>query len=206
MNYLDIINQSSPGDGVSLFSLATTGIKKDDKIIAVFLGKLDGPIVSMANEDITHEELNSTYKYHRISTMLFDSMIKVHPSVMYNSLRNFFSNDIMVTYNPEFVRSMIRNLQPGAEVPEIVDICKICQWVKSGQIFNTPGDATLGNILLTMSDWKSAQKYGFKSVVKDLVPSYMEDISKPAPEASVEALRCLCRFLETQQVRISQAE
>ena len=205
MNYMDIIRGASTDTEVSFISLATTGIKKDDKIIAVFVGKESGPIVSMAQEGITAEELEATYKYHRISKYMYDNMLKVNSSVMYNSISNFSNNDILVTYNPEFVKSMVGRLQIGGYPPEVIDICKICQWVRSGQIFSTASDATLGHIMGIMSGWNSAQKYGIKAVLKDLVPEYSEDLSKPTPEAMVEALRCLCKFLERQPVRISQA-
>lgn len=205
MNYLDLLTQASPSGDLALFSLATTGISRNDKIIAIFLGKLGGPIVSMANSDITHEELESTQKYHRIPRLMFENMIKVNPQVMYDSLCNFVTSDLMVTYNTKFATDMIRNLHPGSDIHGIIDICKICQWVRSGQIFNTLEDASLGKLLVEMDGWSSANRYGIKQVIKDLAPDYMEDWSKPAPEAMVEALRYLCKSLAMQQVRISRA-
>lgn len=205
MNYLDILRNAGTGDEVSFMSLATTGVKPTDRIISVFVGKETGPIASMACQGITAEELESTYKYHRISKHMYDNMIQVSPDVMYNSIMNFCSNDVLLTYNTKFARNMIGSLTGNPADMELIDICSICQWVRSGQIFNTPEDANLGTILLEMQRWSSSSRYGIKSVLADLTPDYLEDLTKPAPEAMVEALRCLCRFLGTQQVRISQA-
>lgn len=205
MNYLELIRRSSTSDQLSFLSMATTGVGKDDKIIAVFVGKETGPVAGMACDDITADQLESTYKYHRISKHMYDNMIKVSRSVMARSLANFFSNDILLSYNPKFIRKMISELAPMPDsLPDVVDVCKICQWVRSGQIFKTEDDASLGVMMLEMADWHSSQTPGIKKTLADLIPQYEEDLSKPAPESMVEALRCLCKFLETQPVRISQ--
>lgn len=205
MNYLDLIRRSSTSDQLSFITLATTGVGKDDRIIAVFVGKETGPIASMACDDITADQLESTYRYHRISKHMYDNMIKVSRDVMARSLINFFSNDILLSYNPSFVRRMVSELTPIPDaVPDVVDICKVCQWVRSGQIFKTESNASLGVMMLEMSNWKSSQTPGIKKTISDLIPQYEEDLSKPAPESMIEALRCLCRFLEKQPVRISQ--
>jgi hypothetical protein len=99
---------------------------------------------------------------------------------------------------------MIDNLtSTPSERSEIVDICRVCQWVKSGQIFNTYEDANYGTMDAVMRGWRSAQTYGIKKAIADIIPEFSEDLSKPAPESMVEALRCLCKFLESQPVRIA---
>lgn len=205
MNYLELIRMASTSDQLSFLSMATTGVGKDDKIIAVFVGKETGPIAGMACDDVTTEQLESTYRYHRISKHMYDNMIQVSRDVMARSLANFFSNDILLSYNPKFVRRMISGLTPvPSDLPDVVDVCKVCQWVRSGQIFKTEVDASLGTMMLEMSEWNSSQTPGIKKTVTDLIPQYEEDLSKPSPESMIEALRCLCKFLETQPVRISQ--
>lgn len=205
MNYLELIKNNSTGNELSFMSIATTGVGKDDEIIAVFVAKESGPIASMACSGIPADKLEITYKYHRITKQLYDNMIQVDREVMFRSMANFFNNDIMLSYNPTFVRKMVQNLSPARlEAPEIIDICKVCQWVRSGQIFNTIADATLGKMLLDMSGWLSSSTPGIKKTIQEVIPHYEEDLSKPAPEAMIEAMRCLCRFLEKQPVRISQ--
>ena len=204
MNYLDLLREAVPSHELSFMALATTGVKSDDKIIAAFIGKEEGPIMGMACDNITSEQLEATYKYHRISHVMYNNMIKVSPKVMYDSLCNFCNNDIIVSYNPYFVWTMMDNLTDSpTERAEIIDICRVWQWVKSGQIFNTPEDANYGVMNTLMRSWKSSQTSGIKKTIQEVIPMYSEDLSKPAPESMVEALRCLCKSLESQQVRIA---
>lgn len=205
MNYLELLRNVSPKHELSFLSIATTGIKRDDQIIAVFLGKEDGPIAGMACEGISYEQLNGTYRYHRISKLMYDNMIQVPKDTMYRSLCNFFSNDVIVSYNLPFIHNMIHNLTDSpAEYFEMIDICKVCQWVQSGQIFNTSEDANYGKLRSLMDKWNSSQSRGIKDTISSVIPTYLEDLSKPAPEAMVEALRCLCRSLESKPVLTAQ--
>lgn len=205
MNYLELLRSAVPSHELSFMSLATTGIKRDDKIIAVFIGKETGPIVGMACSNITSDQLEATYKYHRISKIMYDNMIQVSPTAMYNSLCNFCNNDMIISYNSNFVRNMMDNLvDTPTEHAEIIDICRVWQWVKSGQIFNTPEDANYGVMDTLMRGWKTSQSHGIKNTIQEVIPMYSEDLSKPAPESMVEALRCLCKSLENQPVRIAQ--
>lgn len=205
MNYLELLRNEAPTKELSFMTMATTGVKRDDKIIAVFVGKESGPIMGMACENIPNEQLEATYKYHRISKPLYDNMVKVSPQVMYDSLCNFFNNDVIVSYNPNFIRNMMNNLtDTPSEHTDIIDICRVCQWVKSGQIFNTIMEANYGVLNTVMNGWRSSQTAGIKKTLQDVLPTYSEDLSKPAPESMVEALRCLCKFLEMQPVRIAQ--
>lgn len=189
---------------MAFMSVATTGINKSDKVIAVFVGKESGPVMGLACEGITGEELGRTYKYHRISRYMYDNLIQVSPQVLHNSICNFCTQDLMISYNPKFVQDMLKNMTGLPDTPHIVDICKVCQWAQSGQIFNTIEDANLGKLLLEMSNWKSPNRSGIKHTIELMIPDYVEDLSRPAPESMVEALRCLCKSLERIPVRISQ--
>ena len=205
MNYLELLRDASPKHKLSFITMATTGIKKDDQIIAVFLGQEDGPIAGMACEGISDDMLSGTYRYHRISKPMYDNMIKVSREVMYNSLYNFFNNDVIVSYNIPFMCSMINKLTDTEGGPiDAIDICNVCRWVNSGQIFTTAMDANYGKMKSSMDGWYSSKTYGIKNTIKEVIPEYSEDLSKPAPEAMVEALRCLCKFLEKKPVRIAQ--
>lgn len=205
MNYLELLRNVSPKHELSFMSIATTGVRKDDQIIAVFLGKEEGPIAGMACEGITDSQLDGTFRYHRISKQLYDNMIKVPKEVMYRSLCNFFSNDVIVSYNLPFMSTMIHNLtDTHADYFEMIDICRVCQWIQSGQIFNTVNDANYGKLKALMDEWRSPQSQSLKNTLSSVTPTYLEDLSKPAPEAAVEALRYLCRSLEKKQVLIAQ--
>lgn len=205
MNYLELLRDVSPKHKLSFLSMATTGIHRDDQIIAVFVGHEDGPIVGMSCEGISDDMLNGTYRYHRISKHMYDNMIKVSKEVMYNSICNFFNNDVIVSYNLPFMLSMLNKLtDTDVEHIDAIDICNVWRWVNSGQIFNTPMDANYGKMKSSMDGWNSSKSYGIKNTIKEVIPDYSEDLSKPAPEAMVEALRCLCKSLEMKPVLIAQ--
>lgn len=205
MNYLELLRNESPKGELSFMAMATTGIKKDDQIIAVFFGKETGPIYGMACEGISEAQLEGTYRYHRISKQLYDNMIKVDKDTLYKSMCNIFNNDVIVSYNKPFVLKMVNGLtDTQLEDLQIIDICKVYQWVQSGQIFNTQDEATYGRMMSYMGSWNSSQTPGIKHTIHTFIPGYAEDLSKPDPEAKVEALRCLCKSLENQPVRISQ--
>lgn len=207
MKYKDVFDRSLPdGKKYTFMSIATTGLKDEDHIIALTFTDLDSDKVTsfyrsgadvLANQQY-HGISETQYAEHALESEAFDKAVC-----------DYLKDKIVVTYNLSFMMKFLSRdaLQSWAMpvLPTLLDIAQIWQWISTNQVFQDMEEADLQHMMQTMSNWGSQRK-AIKKVLAEIIPGWELSGACPQPFEMAFGLKASWQSLQDYPVSLLKSE